>query len=280
MKKLFTNIFVFLILGVSCAQVMESNIISYYAVNNSLDGQPMIEQMNKLRFFPVFAMHEKIDTVTVTIYHGPKIYTRDAVSYNNKKYWEVLLPSFDLGDAIQRIEVEVKFGLKRKFTKKYEIEANLIEDELNAALNSILDSVKKIKENECYKKILEISNEISKKETTELVNSKSLLNLKKNMKELEKYHNKRTIFLGKKDVKNSNSIARIFNDKNKFIYTDSTNITFSINKSLIYTVLDSLSRNEEFIAGFETKAKKKLNNLNLDSTSFLIKKITKSLLIQ
>lgn len=94
------------------------NVISYYAVTNSLDGQPMIETKNVLRFFPVFAMRKSIETVTVTIYSGGRIYTRQADSLDGKRYWEAMLPEFKLGEAIQRIEVEVCFQLSESYRKR------------------------------------------------------------------------------------------------------------------------------------------------------------------
>ncbi len=46
-------------------QQPEANVISYYAVGNSLDGQPMVDMPNVLRFFPVFAMRREIESVSV-----------------------------------------------------------------------------------------------------------------------------------------------------------------------------------------------------------------------
>lgn len=88
------------------------NVISYYAVGNTLDGQPMIDMVNVLRFFPVFAMRDGIQKVTVTVYVGGSIFERDADCMSAKSYWEVLLPKFSLGEAIQRIEVRTEFRLE------------------------------------------------------------------------------------------------------------------------------------------------------------------------
>ena len=92
------------------------NVISYYAVNNTLDGQPMIDMVNVLRFYPVYAMRSSIDRVKITIYYGGNIYARDASSYEDGLYWQSLLPSLRLGQAIQRIEVEVRFRLDPHFS--------------------------------------------------------------------------------------------------------------------------------------------------------------------
>ena len=90
-------------------------MISYYAVGNSLDGQPMVDMVNVLRFFPVFAMRDDIDTVKVTIYYGGFIYKGNAEKMEDGGYWQALLPKFRLGEAIQRLEVEVHFKIPSQF---------------------------------------------------------------------------------------------------------------------------------------------------------------------
>jgi hypothetical protein len=101
--------------GLIYGQDENANVISYYAVTNSLDGQPMVDMMNVLRFYPVYAMRSQIDTVNVTIYIGPDVYTRPAHEFEDGRYWQVLLPKFNLGEAIQRIEVESVFRLPPQF---------------------------------------------------------------------------------------------------------------------------------------------------------------------
>jgi hypothetical protein len=95
------------------AQDDDYNIISYYAVGNSLDGQPMIDMPNKLRFFPVFVYKDNTEYVKITLYYGSKsrIYKKDADKKDNGHYWDANLPAFYLGDAIQRLEVETKINL-------------------------------------------------------------------------------------------------------------------------------------------------------------------------
>ena len=121
----------------------EENIISYYAVSNSLDGQPMIDMQNILRFYPIYAMRDSVTSVNVTIYYGKNIFTRDADKMDNGKYWRVLLPNFNLGEAIQKIEVEVKF------------EFYLL---LNHLVNQI-NKTKEMKENELMLKIKKYHDE-------------------------------------------------------------------------------------------------------------------------
>lgn len=89
------------------------NVLSYYAVGNSLDGQPLIDRINVLRFFPVFAMRDSVQYAKVTVYYGGNIYARYATRMENGEYWEVLLPQFRLGEAIQRIEVETHIHLQQ-----------------------------------------------------------------------------------------------------------------------------------------------------------------------
>ena len=95
------------------------NVIGYYAVTNSLDGQPMIDKVNVLRFYPVFAMRDSTDLVSITIYYGGNIFSRRAEKLDNGRYWQTLLPIFRLGEAIQRMEIEVHFKLNHYYTTRY-----------------------------------------------------------------------------------------------------------------------------------------------------------------
>jgi hypothetical protein len=112
MKHIYT-IFLFCMFYplIGIAQNEQPNVMSYYAVGNSLDGQLMSDMQNILRFFPVYAMQKKIDSVRVTVYYGGKIFSRFADHASNGDYWEVLLPQFKLGESIQRMEVETFFRL-------------------------------------------------------------------------------------------------------------------------------------------------------------------------
>lgn len=99
--------------AVTClCQEEQPNVMAYFAVTNSLDGQPMADMKNVLRFFPVYAMRPYIESVRVTVYYGSHRYSRLADSLEDKSYWEALLPPFNLGEAIQRLEVEVRFRIK------------------------------------------------------------------------------------------------------------------------------------------------------------------------
>lgn len=127
------------------------NIISYYAVGNSLDGQPMIEMQNKLRFFPVFIYKDATEYVNVTLYYGTKsrIYKKEANKKDDGHYWEVDLPPFYLGDAIQRLEVETKIKLEDPMFKAYkkkleEIDNTLKESnsEYNKLMQDLADSLR------------------------------------------------------------------------------------------------------------------------------------------
>ena len=143
MKRFSIAFFVILVIMGSRvnAQGPDENVISYYAVTNSVDGQPMIGMMNVLRFYPVFAMRSMIDSVNVTVYSGANVYTRPAHEFDSGRYWEVLLPKFNLGDAIQRLEVETVFRLKDDYQREFKLiksfdsmyEANL--DSINKELS-------------------------------------------------------------------------------------------------------------------------------------------------
>jgi len=123
--------------------------MSYYASDNSLDGQPRIDKVNILKFYPVFAIQDSIKSVNVTIYYGNKTHEAYADRMNRGKYWQILLPEFKLGDAMQRVEVEMRFLLPENYTSSYSL--------LNFAFS---DSLKKIeKEINEKKESLKISSQ-------------------------------------------------------------------------------------------------------------------------
>lgn len=91
------------------------NVMSYYASDNSLDGQPRIDMTNILRFFPVYAILYDITEVYVNIYYGSKIYEGYADKMSGGDYWQILLPEFKLGEAIQRVEIDMEFNIERRY---------------------------------------------------------------------------------------------------------------------------------------------------------------------
>lgn len=113
MKKLYMSLimaFVFISLySVNLyAGSNKTNVLSYYAITNQLDGQPMIDMNNVLRFYPVFSFREKTLEVHITIYKNGTRYHVPAIANEDKAYWEIKLPPFELGEAMQRIECEAK----------------------------------------------------------------------------------------------------------------------------------------------------------------------------
>ncbi|MEQ9229093.1 MAG: hypothetical protein RIF46_00310 [Cyclobacteriaceae bacterium] len=96
----------FFVLCPVIVRAQDTNVLSYYAVSNSIDGQPLINKTNVLRFFPVFALRDSTHSVKVTVYYGNKIDIEYAVRKEDGLYWESTLPKFEIGDAIQRYEVE------------------------------------------------------------------------------------------------------------------------------------------------------------------------------
>ena len=116
MKPIYASIIMlFTVPAATQAQHDEANILSYYAVGNSLDGQLLIDRTNVLRFYPVFAMRGDVDSVHVSIYYGAHLFEQYAKHFDGKKYWQVLLPKFFLGEAIQRMEVEIRIDLGDKY---------------------------------------------------------------------------------------------------------------------------------------------------------------------
>ncbi len=127
----------FLLIGIEFMRGGESgaNVISYYAVGNSLDGQLLIDRPNVLRFFPVFAMRDSVEIVTVTVYYGSTLYSRSAEKMDRGRYWQVILPVFTLGEAIQRLEVAVHFKLSTSYKYRF-----MLLDENLALTNEIINS--------------------------------------------------------------------------------------------------------------------------------------------
>lgn len=121
MKKIYLILFlVILPIGASGSED-DINVMNYFAMTNSLDGQPMLDRLNVLRFFPVFAMRDSTYYVKVTIHYGSlgaKIYSREAERSEDQAYWQVALPKFQLGEAIQKIEVEAHVYLDTYFRSK------------------------------------------------------------------------------------------------------------------------------------------------------------------
>ena len=125
------------------------NVISYYAVGNSLDGQLLIDKVNVLRFYPVFAMRDGTDTVDLTVYYGSNIYNRSAEKLVDGQYWQVLLPVFKLGEAIQRLEVKVHSKVDERFKRRYKL--------LAEALQSVADSAKILEQKWSREKLMAVN---------------------------------------------------------------------------------------------------------------------------
>ncbi|MGD0036280.1 MAG: hypothetical protein ABSC53_03185 [Bacteroidota bacterium] len=142
MKLLIMIALLFVLIAQVCfPKNTQPNVLSYYAVGNSLDGQPMVDMLNVLRFFPVYAMQEQIDSVRVTIYYGGKIFSRYADPLEGNAYWEVMLPEFKLGEAIQRLEVETQFRLTGAIKNRLQL-IKSIEDTVQADIQRINDDLK------------------------------------------------------------------------------------------------------------------------------------------
>src|SRR5688572_4691384 len=87
-KFLLSIIFCAVTIVAGIAQPTRTNVLSFYAVNNSIDGQPLINRKNILRFYPVFALHDSVEYVTVTVYHGNEVSVASSVKFMNGRYWE------------------------------------------------------------------------------------------------------------------------------------------------------------------------------------------------
>lgn len=160
------NIILFILWGVIAittttrANDADINVLSYYAVGNSLDGQPLIDKINVLRFYPVYAMRDmngigETDTVRITIYYGANIATRNAEKIDFGRYWQILLPKFQLGESIQRIDVETHFKLQQSLLIRLYLELRKSTEsilEFSKTINGYISDVKakKVETNKWY----------------------------------------------------------------------------------------------------------------------------------
>ncbi len=126
-----------LVFACSFAQKKKANVLSYYAVTNSIDGQPLINERNLLRFYPVFALRDSITAVKVTIYYGSEVFIQAATKFNEGLYWEVKLPEFDLGDAIQRYEVQTDLKYDIKIKQQFENYKTLLTQKRGGLISEI-----------------------------------------------------------------------------------------------------------------------------------------------
>lgn len=112
MKKIsILFLFASLFVSVDSLQAKKENVLSYYAIRNQVDGQILAGETNLLRFHPVFKHRPMIDTVIVALYYGSDEFTGYAEKRDAGRFWQLTLPLFDLGESIQKIEVEVKMGV-------------------------------------------------------------------------------------------------------------------------------------------------------------------------
>lgn len=98
----------------------EANVLHYYGVTNEVDGQLLSNEQNILRFYPVHTMRPGIDTVIVSVYYGSKDFSQQATKFDHGRYWQILLPPINLGQSIQKIEVEARFQLDSARISRFE----------------------------------------------------------------------------------------------------------------------------------------------------------------
>lgn len=201
------NIFFILLLFSSIAYSKENvNILSYYGVNNTIDGQPMVDMINKLRFYPVFSYREHTDSVKITIYYGNEVYQRSAIRHQEGLYWEALLPQFTIGEAIQRYEVECAIDLQSqeisdkisdlsKFSKGYSKKISSFLN-LGESINSTIESWNSLALDDQAKELKKYNDSIITKNQTNkaiykaITDSIHLLTTKvKNLQEYDVFRN-------------------------------------------------------------------------------------------
>jgi hypothetical protein len=222
MKKIYI---LFAFLPAALFSQSNVNVLSYYASDNSMDGQPVIEEVNVLRFFPVFAISDSVKSVTTTIYYGPNIYTRPAVRQEEGKYWETLLPVFNLGEAIQRIEVKVQFSTNKYFREQYEA----IQNTKKLDMANFEDSIKTLK-----KKFGDQIKDINSKLQSEFgITSNQALKLQKAIGK-KNYKTKRNSFLADNKSDSTNTGSKSKEVENDTTIIDTTRLDNLILSRKIY----------------------------------------------
>ena len=211
MKKILILLLLFY---VSLAAQNDANVMSYYASDNNLDGQPRIDMLNVMRFFPVFAIQDSVTSVDITIYYGNKIFDAKADKMAGGKYWQTLLPDFKLGDAIQRVEVAMTIQLPNYFSqllknvdstlKASKIDSRTIARKKNERIENEIKSLTNLKWTEVLKATEVL---IDKSEVVDSFNFK-------NKESLNNIFSKETFFIRKND-----------NDKKEFLNEFYTLIT-------------------------------------------------------
>jgi hypothetical protein len=223
------------------AQKNQSNVLSYYAVGNSLDGQLMSDMENVLRFFPVYAMQQQIDSVRVTVYYGGKIFTRYANRAISGSYWEALLPQFRLGEAIQRLEILIRFKLDEYYSERY--------SSLTESRNAATENIKEIESEgrEIKRKLQSITDTLEKNGVSYL-QLRSLRQIRQ--KRAEVYSIERNKILSSENLSDSTNIDSLIK---QYITTGTDYLTFSrknrpilkeiyLNQDYINSQIDSMKR--------------------------------------
>lgn len=138
--RVLTVLFFLFIVLQAIGQKKKINVLSYYAVNNTIDGQPKVDQINVLRFYPVFAFRSVTEEVKITVYYAGEVYRREAIANSDSLYWEAKLPDFRLGESIQRYEVETRIRLEllEEYWDKLE--------EYKSSYTDIIDDLNKIED--------------------------------------------------------------------------------------------------------------------------------------
>jgi hypothetical protein len=140
------------------------NVLSYYAAGNTLDGQPMVDKTNILRFYPIYSMRNYqglglIDEVIVTLYYGNEVASRKAAPKNNGQYWEVYIPKLQLGESIQRIDIETRVTLRKTLLIRDYIAARKVHEKLVEQKHLLLANLNELKSSK--KNIEKIENNLN-----------------------------------------------------------------------------------------------------------------------
>lgn len=212
-----------------------ANVLSYYGVGNSLDGQPLINTVNLLRFFPVFNLREVTNKVKVTLYVGNKVYTREAIKKDDGRYWEINLPTFQLGEAIQRLDVETNMVLNNEEYRDYISKINASNDSIRSVLAEFRKKL--VNDSAIFYKNL---NALSSKKSSDTVNFNSILDLIDSVK-----------------IINIGKIAELNEQLFKIntLINKSNNENLSINQS----VIELMGKFKEFMSYIDDLSKKSLN---------------------
>lgn len=273
MKKLILTLVLSITSLLIFGQKDKENIINYFASNNQIIGVPMVDMNNTFRFYPDVAFHDAISSVKVYYFVINDVFKSHLVKREEGRYWECKLRDFELGESIQRVEVNVECDtakliqiLKQIGLNKNSVNDYTLYDYLLLRRGSDQSIAKEIA---IAKLKIDLENTIKRslsKNNDSLKNLLNELNENKTLKNLNDLTIQNNLF---DSIMDTEFIELEFENNN-----DPDTITFKINKKeILHFKKDSLKHNfdtvtNEIIKEFQESFKKKIAILKDKSFQF------------